>query len=150
MQHNFDKHAVKASEFLHKVANNLGDKDDLVKAERITKAVLHALRNRLSVEESFQFMAQLPLIIKGIYVDGWKFSKEFVRIKHLEEFIEEVYREAGKTASVDFETESSALKSISCVFSAIKNQVSKGEIDHIKAVFPKELKQLWDEPILSV
>lgn len=147
MQNNFDKHALKANEFLHKVAQNLGNPDDLIKAERILKAVLHALRNRLSTEESFQFMSQLPLLIKAIYVDGWKHSKEFVRIKHMEEFIDEVYKEAGKTASVDFATESITLKSINCVFSAIKNQVSKGEVDHLKAVFPKELKQLWEEPM---
>jgi uncharacterized protein (DUF2267 family) len=149
MQNNFEKHCIKGRDFLQKTADNLGYPNDLIKAERILKAVLHSLRNRLSVEDSFQFMSQLPLLIKGIYVDGWKISKEFVRIKHLDEFINEVKHEAGNTAEVDFSNNSIAINSIKNVFKTIVQQVSPGEVEHLKAVFPKELKQLWEESILA-
>jgi uncharacterized protein (DUF2267 family) len=35
------------------------------------RSVLHALRDRLSIEEGVHFSAQLPLLIKGVYFDGW-------------------------------------------------------------------------------
>lgn len=55
-------------------------------AARIIRSVLHALRNRLSHQESFQLIAQLPMALKAVYVDGWKIKKEFQRISHLNEF----------------------------------------------------------------
>ena len=35
------------------------------------RAVLHALRDRLTVEEGAQFAAQLPMLIRGLYYAGW-------------------------------------------------------------------------------
>jgi uncharacterized protein (DUF2267 family) len=34
-------------------------------------AVLHSLRDRLTVDESDQLAAQLPLLVRGMYFDGW-------------------------------------------------------------------------------
>ena len=39
------------------------------------RAVLHALRDRLTVEESAQFAAQLPMLIRGLYYGGWDPSR---------------------------------------------------------------------------
>jgi len=52
--------------------------------------VFHALRNWLSHEESFQLLAQLPMALKGVYVDGWKFDKAFNRLSHINDFLDEV------------------------------------------------------------
>jgi uncharacterized protein (DUF2267 family) len=35
------------------------------------RAVLHALRDRLPPDEAVELSAQMPLIIKGVYFDGW-------------------------------------------------------------------------------
>ena len=35
------------------------------------RAVLHALRDRLPVQESADLAAQLPVLIRGIYYEGW-------------------------------------------------------------------------------
>lgn len=144
----YDNHAAKANEMINKLAEKIGTANDPRKAHRILTAVLHGLRNRLTLEENFQFMAQLPLCIKGQFVDGWNPSKKHVRIKHIHEFIDEVYNEGGNAAVNDFPTESESLKAISAVFEILKDQVSQGEVDDIRSVLPKELKQLWDEPVL--
>ena len=52
--------------------------------------MFHALRNWLSHEESFQLLAQLPMALKGVYVDGWKFDKAFNRLSHINDFLDEV------------------------------------------------------------
>lgn len=39
------------------------------------RAVLHALRDRLPVEETVQLGTQLPMLIRGMYYEGWDPSK---------------------------------------------------------------------------
>ena len=71
MLQSFDHHAQRGNEFLHLLAFELGDKSNKEAAERITRAVFRSLRNLLTLEENFQLIAQLPLILKGLYVEGW-------------------------------------------------------------------------------
>ncbi|WP_054865097.1 DUF2267 domain-containing protein [Methanosarcina barkeri] len=40
-------------------------------AYQALRGTLHAIRDRLPVEEAVDLASQLPLIIKGIYYDGW-------------------------------------------------------------------------------
>jgi uncharacterized protein (DUF2267 family) len=77
----FEKYAAKGNEFVRLVAEDLQVSHD--RAGRIIRAVFHALRNRLNHEESFQLLAQLPMVLKGVYVDGWHFDKDFHRIRHI-------------------------------------------------------------------
>ncbi len=35
------------------------------------RTVLHALRDRLTVEEAVQLGAQLPMLVRGFYYEGW-------------------------------------------------------------------------------
>jgi uncharacterized protein (DUF2267 family) len=53
------------------LATELGS-DDRQYAARALRAVLHALRDRLSVGEGAQLAAQLPTLIRGIYYEQWK------------------------------------------------------------------------------
>ena len=147
MAYNFEKFAGKANEFVKDVAERLGEPENPERAARVLKAVLRALRNRITVEESLQLISQLPMFLKGIYVDGWK-AKEYKRKKHISEFIDEIIEEAGPTGTYDFPTEEAAIKAITAVFSVIKDQVSEGEIKDIRAIFPTELKQLWDDRVI--
>lgn len=43
-------------------------------AGRITRAVLHTLRDRLHTGEAVNVMTQLPMALKAVYAEGWKFS----------------------------------------------------------------------------
>ena len=84
------------NEFVRLVAEELEVSVD--KAGRIIRAVFHALRNRLSHEESFQLLAQLPVSLKGVYVDGWRFNKDFHRISYINDFLDGVRQEDGGLA----------------------------------------------------
>ena len=56
------------------------------------RAVLHAVRDRLTVDASAQFAAQLPMLIRGMYYDGWNPSAVPVKTDK-EEFLARVRRE---------------------------------------------------------
>lgn len=141
----FEKYAVKGNEFVRLVACDLQAPRD--KAGRIIRAVFHALRNRLGHEESFQLLAQLPMALKGVYVDGWKYDKDFARFSYIKDFIDEVRNEDGGLAGYDFGNEESAEKAIAAVFKAMNYFVSEGEFKEIVAVLPEEVRQLLKESI---
>ena len=46
--------------------------NDRHKAYRALRVTLHALRDRLPMEEAVQLGAQLPMLIRGLYDEGWR------------------------------------------------------------------------------
>jgi uncharacterized protein (DUF2267 family) len=145
MSLDFEKYALKGNEFVHLVADDLKTPKD--KAGRIIRAVLHALRNRLSHEESFQLLAQLPMVLKGVYVDGWKFDKDFNRITHIDDFLDEVRKEDGGLAGYDFGNNEKASAAVAAVFKAMGYFVSEGEMNDVIAEMPAALKEFIKKSI---
>jgi uncharacterized protein (DUF2267 family) len=140
----FDKFAQQGNTFLKEVAFKLGDEEERGRALRVTRAVFHALRARIPMTESLQLLAQLPLYLKAIYVDGWKPRPDDQRIRHLEDFLALVKREAGHTADNDFWDEWEVFGATRAVISVMRNHVSDGEIEDIKSTLPEELHELFE------
>jgi uncharacterized protein (DUF2267 family) len=147
MSFNFEKYASKGNEFVNTIAEDLNVPKE--KSGRIIRAVFHALRNRISHEESFQLIAQLPMALKGAYVDGWKFDKDFSRIGHLTDFLDEIRKEDGELASYDFGNDAKAKHAVVAVFKALGRFVSEGEMEDIMATLPKELKTFIKKDVVG-
>ena len=145
MSLDFEKYAVKGNEFVRLVAEEL--EIPLDKAGRIIRAVFHALRNRLSHEKSFQLLAQLPVSLKGVYVDGWRFGKDFNPICHVNDFLDEVRQEDGGLVGYDFDNNLKARVAVACIFKALNYLVSEEEMNDILNVMPSALKQFIKESI---
>jgi uncharacterized protein (DUF2267 family) len=62
-------------------------REDTYKA---TKAVLQALRDRLPFEKVVHLCANLPLVMKGMLMDGYDFKEKTAKIRSIEEFDEAV------------------------------------------------------------
>jgi uncharacterized protein (DUF2267 family) len=76
MLSNFEKYAEEGNWFINKVAREIGHPGDPALAFRITRAVLRALRDRITIEESMHLISEMPMILKAVYVDGWNIAKE--------------------------------------------------------------------------
>jgi uncharacterized protein (DUF2267 family) len=96
------------------------------------RAVLHALRDRLTVEEAAQLSAQLPMLIRGIYFEGWDPTDVPVKM-HREDFMERVRRQ------YPFEVEGDVELLVQRVLEALRSHVTEGEWDDIKSTMPKDL-----------
>ena len=121
--------------WLKEVAEELGD-DDRVYAYRALRAVLHTLRDRLSVDVAAKLASQLPTLIRGIYYEDWDPSRTPLAIHGMDAFLDHVARE-GRMAG---ETEASI--AVTAVARVLRSHVSAGEIDDVLAVLPDRFRVL--------
>jgi uncharacterized protein (DUF2267 family) len=142
---NFNKYVHDGEHFVREIAVEMNTPWDMIKAVRILRAVLHALRKRLPTATSLQLISQFPMLIKAIYVDGWKITDESRTLRHLGDFIEAVREEAGLSLHNQFATDFEVTQAIHAVFAVIKKHVSEGEIHDLLATLPTELKPLVTE-----
>lgn len=140
----FSNYAQKGNEFLAEVSKKLGDEYSLESSGRIVRAVFHTLRDIISLEESLQFISQLPMALKSVYVDGWTNHKPKERIRHMGDFVTAVVNNDGQAGYTDFVAKKEGIHAIEAVFKVLNMYVSKGEIRDIRAILPKELKPLCD------
>src|SRR6202047_2950090 len=82
----FDKTVHTTNAWLKEIMEATGL--DRRRAYRALAAVLHALRDRLTVDEVAQLGAQLPILVRGLYYDQWHHSAgKPDRLRHKEEFL---------------------------------------------------------------
>lgn len=108
--------------------------DDAQKANHGLRAVLHALRDRLTVKEASDLAAQLPMLIRGMYYEGWQPNHVPVKDRTKEAFLAHVFKDFPNDQSVDPEKLSRA------VFQVLRNHVSEGELDDIESILPSRLQ----------
>lgn len=133
----FEKYAMKGTEFLHKLEENLGSQDR-AHAARILRSTFRVLRNHLTFEESLQLLSQLPMAIKSVYVDGWRKSDR-MKIRNIDEFLIEVVQEDGNAAWRDFNDREEVLDCIRAVIDTMRLYVSGEEMDQALATLPRKI-----------
>lgn len=139
----FENYAMKGNEFVNLLARNLGYEDDRDRAARVLRAVLRTMRDHMSLEESSDLLAQLPMAIKAVYVDGWRMTQPHKRVKSFEEFAGNVLKEHGQNAWRDFSNIDEVETSVRAVIETMLSYVSPGEMEQALATLPKNLKDLF-------
>jgi uncharacterized protein (DUF2267 family) len=110
--------------------------DDRQRAYQALRATLHALRDRLTVEEVAQLGAQLPMLVRGFYYEGWDPTAKPLKLRHMEAFLAYIASEFP-TDDVDAE------KAARAIFALLAERVTEGEIEDVKHILPSELRALW-------
>lgn len=144
---NFNQFAKEANTFMKQYAKTLNLGDDNEKAGRILSSVLHALRELISTEESLQFLSQLPMFLKAVYVNGWHIHKP-KKVKTMTEFIELVRQFNGVTALNDLPSDEVAENYIRSTFIELHQYVSLGELEDIRTELPKDLKHMVYQSVM--
>lgn len=143
LTHIWDKAQYKSNVWLSELGDELGWANAPLTLLAL-RAVLHTLRDRLPPDEAVELSAQMPLIIKGVYFDGWDPSATPVKARTKEEFLALV-RTRLQRAARDIDAE----RITRAVFKLIAERVSEGELRDICATLPLEIAQLWPETGLA-
>jgi uncharacterized protein (DUF2267 family) len=113
-------------------------------AYKALRATLHALRDRLIIDEVAQLAAQLPMIIRGLYYEGWDPTAKPLRLRHRDEFLERIAQELRGGDHMDPELAARG------VFEVLALHVSEGEIEDIRHLLPGKVRDLWQDSMTSV
>lgn len=140
---NFNQFAAEANEFIKAYTKELMLKEDTEKAGRILSAILHGLRELISTKESVQLIAQFPMFLKAVYVNGWRVKNKKPRVKTMEDFIDLVRTFDSPSDINDFGYDYDlAEKYIYATFIMLRRYISLGEMEDIRSELPKELKDM--------
>ena len=132
----FDTTVQKTNLWLKDLMQELGW-EQKQKAYDALRAVLHALRDRLTIPEVAQLGAQFPMLLRGIYYEGWDPSYKPLRVRHKEDFLTRIQQAFRADDLIDPEEIARA------VFKVMESRVSEGEIQDVESTLPAELRELW-------
>jgi uncharacterized protein (DUF2267 family) len=114
--------------------------NDPQKAYHALRAVLHALRDRLPATHAAAMGAQLPLLVRGIFYEGWHPNRAPVKDRKKVDFLAHVATGFPGVSNAEVEELTRA------VLSVLARHISKGEIESVKLTLPSEIRDLWSEP----
>jgi uncharacterized protein (DUF2267 family) len=129
-----DRTAAKTYEWLQAVAERTCI-DDCHHAYQVLRAVLHALRDRVSPDVAAHVSAQLPLLVRGIFFEGWDPAKRPVRMS-LVEFLARVEHEANLKGQSEAEDAARA------VMAVCRDELGEGTMEHLASVLPRDFAVL--------
>jgi putative phosphoribosyl transferase len=139
----FDTTQQKTNEWLQQIMEEAGAASKQ-EAYAILRATLQTLRDRLPLEETAHLGAQLPMLIRGIYYEGWRPGLEVAKM-HRQEFFDAVLARLARTALENSDPE----PAVRAVFHALSRNLSPGEIQKIIHVLPGDLRDLWETAVTS-
>src|SRR3954447_14996593 len=128
----FDTTLQKTNEWLQEMMQEFGT-ESRQQAYLILRATLHTLRERLPLEPMAHLGAQLPMLIRGLYYEGWSPSLGICKW-HRDEFLERVLAHFVRTdlESVDPEA------AVRAALQVLARKMAPGEIEKMIHVLPQE------------
>jgi uncharacterized protein (DUF2267 family) len=108
-------------------------------AYQLLRATLHVFRDRIGHENAVHFGAQLPMLIRGFYYEGWQMNKPAPKTRHADDFMNAIEDEAGRTLGPDLRDK------VRAVFSVVADHIDAHEMEKLRKVLHLELQTLLQE-----
>jgi uncharacterized protein (DUF2267 family) len=100
------------------------------------RAVLHALRDRISADDASHLAAQLPMLVRGFYYEGYHPSGKPLADRRKSEFLARVAAECSDESRNDGRV-------TQAVFQVLAKHITPGEVQKIRQTLPDEIRSLW-------
>jgi len=102
-------------------------------------AVLRTVRDRIPVELSAHFGAQLPLLVRGTFYDQWQPGSVPQSWRSTEEFLAIVAQNMGPVRPM------SVADAAGAVFRVVNHHVDPGQVRKVRDALPADVRALWPE-----
>lgn len=123
-------------EWINDLRDRLGWKSSR-DALRLLRVTLAQVRDHLGHDELAQLSAQMPLLIRGMFYEGWSPSHTPLHERSIDQFMTPI--EAKFTDVQDWHGK----ESVSAVFQTLNEKISDGEIEDVRAGLPQAIRDIW-------
>ncbi len=133
--HAIDETIKKTNHWLEEIAR-IGNYEDRRHAYAALRTVLHALRDRLDVEVAAHLSAQLPMLVRGVFYEGWDPTRVPVRMT-LDEFLDRVESDGR------FKGRSEAEDAARAVTTTLWSELTPGLVEHVMNELPEQYRDIF-------
>lgn len=131
----FDRTLQATHIWLNGVGEQMGP--DKQRCYHILRAVLHALRDRLTVDEAAHLAAEMPLLVRGIFYEGYAPARMPANMDTEEEFLDRVAEGLKGLGPV------APKHAVTAVAAVLDRHISAGEMKEVRQMLPKALRRLF-------
>lgn len=138
----FDTTIQETNRWLGSLLEKIGG-DDRHRAYLVLRAGLHTLRDRMEILAVPNFAAQLPMLLRGVFYEGWQPAGSPSKERHIPAFLDHFCGQlpAGMTLNAD--------QAVRAVFSVISEMIDAGEVAKIIKSLPQDLRELWPRAVIE-
>jgi uncharacterized protein (DUF2267 family) len=129
----FDKTLQESNLWLKELMKVLKTSDREL-AYRVLRATLHAVRDRIGPENAVHLGAQLPMLLRGLFYEGFRLQQSTER--HMKPFLDHVRAELPPSLDIDTE------EVVKGVFWVMSDRIDSREVAKIAKILPAELRGL--------
>jgi uncharacterized protein (DUF2267 family) len=133
----FDRTLQVTHTWLNEIGERIGPGRQF--AWHVLGAALHALRDRVPLELAAHVGAQLPLLVRGLYYEGWRPSERPDRTRTLDGFLDRVADGLAAARPVD------ARDAAQAVFRVLSHHLDPGQVGKLVEALPRPVQELWTE-----
>tara|TARA_R110000787_G_scaffold112500_5_gene221414 strand:+ start:1807 stop:2238 length:432 start_codon:yes stop_codon:yes gene_type:complete len=126
-------------EWINELAGRLGWSSKR-SALRLLRVTLRRIRDHLMPDELAQMSAQLPLMVRGLFFEGWVPKLTPIKERNVEDFVTFIGTQMADAA------EYRGRDDIKCVFDLLNARLSRGEVEDVRATLPTAIRDLWPAP----
>jgi len=101
------------------------------------RAVLHALRDRIGPESAGHLGAQLPMLLRGLFYEGWDPTGKPTKERHEAAFLAHIAKELPRADVIEVE------QGVRAVLDVLSKHVDRATAVKLAGMFPKELRKFW-------
>ncbi|KFE33887.1 DUF2267 domain-containing protein [Thioclava atlantica] len=123
------------AEWLNDLEGRLGE-ENRSRTYMLLRATLHAVRDFLSTDESADLAAQLPVMLRGIYFEGFVPSRQPAHPRGKQAFLDRVNSVFHDDPLDDPEA------AVSAVFDLLHDKISAGEYEQVAKAMRGSLRAL--------
>ncbi|UCH74843.1 MAG: DUF2267 domain-containing protein [Rhodospirillales bacterium] len=137
----FDETRQLTNMWLNELSEEMGW-EDRHRAYLGLRLVLQAIRDHLSPDEAVHLGAQLPMLVRGFYYEGWRPAKTPDRNRSVDAFlrrIEDGFRQTPGDEYID------PAELTAAVFAVLRRRISAGEFDQVLHALPRAIRKLAPE-----
>lgn len=106
------------------------------------RATLHVMRDHLPAEVAMHFAAQLPMLLRGMFTEGWRLAPKTKAERSLDAFLAEI----GERLTADFTFDPETIAR--AAFQTVRSRVDIGLADKVMDCLPGAVRELWLEDVL--